>query len=339
MARVAGVLRALGRVSWRDFRSFQSIAGQNLMAFLVPVALQPESAQFFFLILIIVLLFPLSADPMEKIPADRRATWPLTGWDWGTIRVTSLALSPISWIAAALLLTRAGWRVSLVLVGVAVALQPISFLLKRAFARLPKTNLLHWIPAPPGMIGAVMRLQWRELLCTLDPYVAFVLAACSLLYSLSGRPMDAAQPRIMSLIVAIAMSTQTQVLFGLDGTGVTRYRLFPLRGWQILLAKDLAFLVLLGVLVLPLDLVSGLFAGIAALTIGHHRSVLKIVPQARWRFTSGTLFPDGVFQIAVIFGAGNNLRDHLLWLPALCLAGWLASLFFYGRQWDNGGQI
>jgi hypothetical protein len=309
------------------------------MAFLVPVALQPESAEFFFLILIVVLLFPLSTDPMQKIPADRRSTWPLAGWEWGSIRVTSLALSPISWIAAALILTRVNWRVSLLFVCAAVALQPISYLVKRAFARLPRTNLLHWIPTLPGMTGAIMRLQWREMLCTLDPYVAFVLAVCSLLYSLSGKPIDSAMPRIMSLIVALALSTQTQVLFGLDGTGVTRYRMFPLRGWQILLAKDLAFLVLLGVLVLPLDFLSGLFAGIAALTVGHYRSVLKIVPQTPWRFTSGMLFPDGVIQIAVIFGAGNNLKDHLQWLPALGLSGWLASLFFYGWQWDRSRQI
>jgi hypothetical protein len=143
----------------------------------------------------------------------------------------------------------------------------------------------------------------------------------------------------MSLVVALAMSTQTQVLFGLDGSGVARYRQFPIRGWRILLAKDLAFLALLGLLVLPLDFVSGMIAGVAALTIGHHRSVLKIVSQAQWRFTSGMLFPDGVIQIAVIFGAGSNVKEYGLWLPALCIFAWLASLLFYGWQWDRSNQV
>jgi hypothetical protein len=338
-ASLLGVLKALGRASWRDFRSFQSIAGQNLFLFLIFVALQPESAQFFFLILILVLLFPLSADPMQKIPADRRSTWPLVKWEWAIVRLASLALSPISWIAALLILTRADWSTDVLFVGSAVVLQPLNYIVKRAFTKAPKINTLYWIPAPPGITGAIMRLQWREMLRTLDPYVALVLAICSMLYSISGRPIDSAALRIMSLVVAIAMSTQTQVLFGMDGDGVARYRQLPIRGWQILLAKDLAFLVLLGILVLPLDFKSGLFAGIAALTVGHHRSVLKIVPQAQWRFTSGMLFPDGVIQIAVVFGAGNNIKEQGLWLPALCIFGWLASLFFYGWRWDRSNQV
>jgi hypothetical protein len=339
LTTLLGVLKAVARASWRDFRSFQSIAGQNLFLFLIFVALQPESAEFFFVILALVLLFPLSADPMQKIPADRRLTWPLLKWEWTLVRLASLALSPIAWIAALLILTRVDWSTNVLFVGSAIALQPITYLVKRALVKGPKTNALHWIPAPPGITGAIMRLQWREMLRTLDPYIALVLVVCIELYRTSGKPLDPTAPRIMSLVIAIAMSTQTQVLFGLDGSGVARYSQFPIRGWRILLAKDLAFLALLGLLVLPLDFVSGTIAGIAALTIGHHRSVFKIVPQAQWRFTSGMLFPDGAIQIAVIFGAGNNVREQGLWLPALCIFAWLASLLFYGWQWDRSNQV
>ncbi|HEY1945998.1 MAG TPA: hypothetical protein VGG97_03260 [Bryobacteraceae bacterium] len=339
LTSVLGVLKAVARASWRDFRSFQSIAGQNLFLFLIFVALQPESAEFFFVILALVLLVPLSADPMQKIPADRRLTWPLLKWEWAVIRLASLGLSPIAWIAALLILTRADSSTNVLFVGTAIALQPITYLVKRTFVKVPKTNALHWIPAPPGITGGIMRLQWREMLRTLDPYIALVLVACIELYRTSGKPLDPTAPRIMALVIVIAMSTQTQVLFGLDGSGVARYRQFPIRGWRILLAKDLAFLALLGLLVLPLDFVSGTIAGIAALTIGHHRSVFKTVPQAQWRFTSGMLFPDGVIQIAVIFGAGNNVREQGVWLPALCISAWLASLLFYGWQWDRSNQV
>jgi hypothetical protein len=340
LASLLGVLTAVGRASWRDFRSFQSISGQNLFVLLLFVAFQQaESAYFFVAILVLILLFPLSADPMQKIPADRRLTWPLLKWEWALVRLASLALSPIAWIAALLTLTRVDWSTNVLFVGSAIALQPVSYLVKRALVKAPKTNVLHWIPAPPGITGAIMRLQWREMLRTLDPYVALVLVVCIELYRTSGKPLDPTAPRIMSLVIAIAMSTQTQVLFGLDGSGVARYRQFPIRGWRILLAKDLAFLVVLGLLVLPLDFVSGIIAGVVALTIGHHRSVFKIVPQAQWRFTSGMLFPDGAIQIAVIFGAGNNVREQGLWLPALCIFAWFASLLFYGWQWDRSNQI
>jgi hypothetical protein len=44
------------------------------------------------------------------------------------------------------------------------------------------------------------------------------------------------------------MSTYAQSLFGLElgsGSGMTRYHLLPLGGWEILLAKDIAFLAML----------------------------------------------------------------------------------------------
>ena len=332
---ITGILKALRQASWRDFRSLGSVGGQNFFLFLLLVALQPESAQFFFLILALILLFPLSADPMQKIPADRRATWPLRKWEWGAIRLGSLALSPISWAAALLIGSRTNWSAGVLLLGSAIVLQLLSLLVKSSLKRLPEANWFYWIPAPPGVIGSLMRLQWREMLRTLDPYVALLLVICTELFRLSGKPLESAALRIMSLVVALAISTQTQVLFGIDGSGAERYRQLPIRGWQILLAKDLAFLVLLGLLVLPLDLVSGLTAGVVALAIGHHRSVMNVTPQAQWRFTSGVIFPDGVIQSVLLFAAGNVVREQGLWLAALCVFAWLASLLFYGWQWDR----
>ena len=165
LASILGVLKAVARASWRDFRSFQSISGQNLFVFLLFAAYQQlESAYFFFAILVLVLLFPLSADPMQKIPADRRLTWPLLKWEWAVIRLASLGLSPIAWIAALLNLTRVNWSISILFAVSAVTLQLTTHFVKRALAKGSKTNPLHWIPAPPGITGAIMRLQWREML-------------------------------------------------------------------------------------------------------------------------------------------------------------------------------
>lgn len=337
MARISsilGILRALRQAGWRDFRSIGSIAGQNLFIFLIAVALQPESAGFFFLILLVVLIFPLSADPMQKIPLDRRATWPLLPWEWRSIRLASLTLSPISWVAAVLILAKVSRTGGLLLLPAGAVLQLLNSLVKRSLQRLPKANWLYWIPAPPGIIGAIMRLQWRGILRTLDPYVALVLALSTTLFSLFTK-LDPAAPRIMSLVVTLALSTQTQVLLGMDGAGAERYRQLPIRGWQLLLAKDLAFLALLALLVLPLDPFSGLTAGLIALTLGHHRSVMQILPQTPWRFTSGVLFPDGLLQTVLLFAGGNVVREQGLWLVALCLSAWLASLLIYGWQWDR----
>jgi hypothetical protein len=251
--------------------------------------------------------------------------------------MVSLGFSPIVWIALFLLAHGAARSTGLFLT-IVISVRLAAFVLK-SHVRFPRRNLSGWLPKPPGTVGFLMMLQWREMLTTLDPYVAAVLAVLTVTYRISGgqqgKPVDPSALQIMSLISAVAMSTTAQVLFSLDGTGAQRYRLMPIRGWRILLAKDLAFLCLLMLLVAPLDLVSGLFAGMAALVVGHHGSVYRNAPQARWRFTSGALLPDGVIQTVVLFGVGINIRSAGLKLALPCLICWLASVFLYGWLWDR----
>jgi hypothetical protein len=330
MARIAGVLKALGLASWREVRSFGSIGGQNLFLFALFVAFQQlESAAFFALLLVAVLLFPLATNPLENVPAERRMTWPLLPWEWGVVRAASLLLSPFVWVAA-FFLVRSGWRM-----GAQVCLCGLALYLLKLLFRQMRLGWRVRLPALPGAIGSLMRIQWRGMLHTLDPYVAFVLMAATTLYRIFGKPLDPAAPRIIALVVALAISTQGQVLFGIDGAGAQRYRQLPLRGWRILLAKDLAFLVLLALLVAPLDFVSGMFGGLAALVIGHHRSVLNPAPQRRWRFTSGALAMDGILQTMALFAVGNVVREEGFWLMAACIAAWAASVVWYGRAWDR----
>jgi len=335
MARFSGVislLKALGRVSWREVRSFGSIGGQNFFLFVGFVALQPESAVFFALILGVVLLFPLSSDPMQKIPEDRRALWPILSSEWTMIRLWSLSLSPLIWIAM-ILLVKAGWRAAGLALGGGIAIQALAYLAKRLSRKLGSDGL-KFLPAPPGMLGGIMRLEWRGMLRTLDLYVALALVVATELYRATGKPLDPSAFQILALVTVVAISTHTQVLFGIDGYGVARYSQWPIRGWQILLAKDLAFLVILAILVAPLDLLSGLVAGLTALAIGHSRSVLKPVRQAAWRFTSGALLPDGLIQVGALFAVGKSARTIPL-LIGLSILAWLGSLFFYGWQWDK----
>jgi hypothetical protein len=233
------------------------------------------------------------------------------------------------------MLWRTGWRM-----GAQIFAAGLALYLVKAIARVSSVRKLsaRWhfrIPAPPGAIGALMRLQWREMLHTLDPYAAFSLMAATTLYRIFGNALDPAALRVMSLVVALAISTETQVLLGIDGGGAERFRQFPIMGWRLLLGKDLAFLVLLGLLVAPLDFVSGMFGGLAALAVGHHRSVLRPIPQARWRFTAGAIWPDGVLQTVALFAAGSTVRSEGLPFMALCLLAWVLSLFGYGWRWDR----
>jgi len=77
----------------------------------------------------------------------------------------------------------------------------------------------------------------------------------------------------MTVLVVVALSSYAQCLFGLDGAGGwSRYRLLPLRGWQILAAKDAAFLLVTAVLVAPLAPLAGMGAALVALAMGGGRS-------------------------------------------------------------------
>jgi hypothetical protein len=137
-------------------------------------------------------------------------------------------------------------------------------------------------------------------------------------------------------VVTLALSTQTQVLLGIDGHGRERYALLPVRGWRVLLAKDLAFLALLLLLTAPLDPLAGFFSGLAALAIGHHRSVLVPTRQLPWRFTSGEILPLGLIQMIALISIGKSAGELGPPFDAIVIAVWLASLAWYGRRWEGG---
>jgi len=327
-APVLAILRAVGLASYRELRTFDSITGQNFFYLVLLIALQPESAEFFGLLIGALLFFPLSSDPLEKVPADRRKLWPVERRDWLAVRVASLFLSPVVWIAAFVLL-RVGWRLAVQLAVVGLCAHGASYALKKW---APRFNPMRIIPAPPGFTGQIMRLHWREMLTTLDPYVGLLLTVAATLYRLAGGKLDEAALPILSMMIVVTVSTSAQVLIGLDGAGAQRYRLMPVAGWKILLAKDLAFLSLLLVLIAPLEIPASLTAGLAALAIGHSRTNQQAVAQQRWRFTSGVMWPTGAFQMFAIFAIGNGVLKYGPLFVALTVAAWLLSVWWYGRK-------
>jgi hypothetical protein len=91
--------------------------------------------------------------------------------------------------------------------------------------RDPHWDLLGDIPQFPGRLGGLVRKNVRETLSLLDPYAAALLSIGGGAYRIFGAHPDPAAFTIIGLLVALAMSTCAQSLFGLDGDGgVTRYR-------------------------------------------------------------------------------------------------------------------
>src|SRR4051794_39406258 len=124
--RVRPVIRALWRAVRRDLGTFASFRANNfflfvglLMAGALSSGVEPVSSYPFLLLLAILLLVPLSSDPLAKIPPTRLASWPLDAGQRVTLRAAGLALSPVLWLAAAILFRTA--KIALALLALPLA--------------------------------------------------------------------------------------------------------------------------------------------------------------------------------------------------------------------------
>ena len=297
--------------------------------------LQPQSAEFLLLLLGLLLLFPLSTDPLGRIPTERYALWPLTRWQRLGLRLATILLSPIIWIAVIMLLLKTHLVYALTFVGAAIFAQVLTVVTRNIVHRAPQWNVFLHIPQFPGPLGGLIRNNLRQFLSVLDPYLALLLTIGALAYRFSPHPNKSAFT-VMALVVSLTLGTYAQCLFGLEfGSGLIRYRLLPLRGWQILLSKDLAFLIVLTILVLALNPVAGIVSGLGMLTIGHHISVRERLPQKRWRFTGGELLPAGALQTLGSSALGYAAYQSGPLYIAIALVAWAVSLYIYGRAWDS----
>ncbi|HUE00247.1 MAG TPA: hypothetical protein VMR62_11800 [Bryobacteraceae bacterium] len=344
MAAVLAILKALRRAVGRDLGTLASIKVNNLFLFVVLLSygalnsgLRPKSAYPFFVLLGFLLLFPLSSDPLGKIPPARLGLWPLSSGQRVGLRFASLALSPVTWIGVLVLIKTAQPLMALAFFSLAAGMQAAVTLGNHAARRDPHWDVLRHIPRFPGRLGGLVRKNVREMLSLLDPYGALLISIGGGAYRVFAAHADPEAFAILGLLVALTMSTYAQSLFGLElgsGSGMTRYRLLPLRGWDVLLAKDIAFLAVLFVLLLPLDPGPGMTFGLAALALGHHSSVLMELPHTRWRFTGGRLLPVGALQAMGGMALGFLEYQRGWAVFALCAAGYLVSLRYYGRCWE-----
>jgi hypothetical protein len=274
--------------------------------------LPPWSAYPFLALLGLLLLLPASSDPLARVPPERLKLWPVSGGQKVLLRVVSLAFSPALWLSA---------------------LQPILLipLALQCLVPLPRGQAIVKFPLLPGRPGGLITNNLREMLSLLDTWLAILLALLATCYRIFFPHPDPESLPILGILVALALSTYAQALFGLDfGSAVTRYRLLPLPGWQILFAKDAAFLAILAVLVLPLQPLPALTFGLTALTIGHHSSMRLRLTQKRWRFAAGRLLPVGALQAIVSLTLGFlEMRMGLIVLLAVT-AVWALSLWWYG---------
>ena len=333
MARAFAILKALALAYKRDWTAFQSLAGNNF--FLITAFLLGKAGTFVYLIFGLVLLFPLSTDPLRKIPPSRLALWPLGRREHWVLRLASPWINPLTWGIAALAIWGAGRAITVGLWVIVASLFAAVFLISAL--PLPQgEGMWRRMPQFPGPLNQLMRKNLREILSTLDFYCALILTIAVLLYRIFGPALPREALLAMTVLVVGAMSSYAQCLFGLDGEGgLGRYRLLPVRGWQLLLAKDAAFLAAVIPLTLPLAPLAGTGAALAALAVGHSPAVGRSREQTRWRFTTGGALGNGLVQIVAMAMTASGVFSTSLWFLPLAAAVWSISLWWYGRDLER----
>jgi hypothetical protein len=334
MARVPAVLGAVWTAMRRDSRSLASFTGNNFffVSLLLLFFSDPGGFTTLNIILAVVLFFPLSADPLRKVPRARLAIWPIATGEYRLLRVLSVWLNPLTWLLAALAI----WRsVSIGLWTLVAVLFAIGFLAPSVRLR-GGMSPWRWLPPMPGPLNQLVRKNLREMLSTLDFYCAVMLTGGAFVLRLKGLiPAAAALP--MTLLVMLALSTYAQALFGLDGDGgMARYRLLPLAGWQILAAKDAAYIAIAVLLTLPWSPLAGFAAAVTALALGHYTSVNRRRAQTRWRFTTGASFGGAIVQVLLMDLAAAAVFYYGPLVAAIPAAAYACSTWWFGRVWQRG---
>ena len=331
MARASALLGALWTSVRREGKTLGSFTGNNL--FLVGLVFlffgDPGVFAALSFIVAVVIFFPLTTDPLRLMPAERLGIWPLSKRERILVRLGSPWLNPMTWIIVALVawrgISRGMW-----------ALLAGMFVVGFVASSLPLDGgVLRAVPGVPGVLRELVRKNLRQHLSTLDFYAALLLSLGACLFRVRGLlPAEAHLP--LTLIVMLAFSSNAQCLFGLDGEGgMTRYHLLPLRGWQVLVAKDVAYLILALALTAPLSPRCGAAAALVSLAFGHIASVSGRIELARWRFSTSASFTAGILQVFLMTVAAASADSYGAPVLAACVALFGLSTWWLGRMLEE----
>lgn len=327
MARFRTILGAVARAGSRGSKSLRQVSGNNM--FYAGVALlfmsDPAAIGLFLVLIALVLFLPSSSDPLNAVPRERLDLWPLTARERYGLRLVSPLLNPLSWVMlAGMVWKRISWGLWAFVA---------SFFLCGFIGSSFRTPGV-WVPRIPlGMLTQLVRKDLRQFLTALDLYCALLIVAPAMYLRLSGKLPESAQVPLTGLVIVI-MSTMALTLFGLDGeSGMVRYRLWPLAGWQVLSAKGVAYLLLMLLVTLPLAPAGGVGGGLMALAAGQFASVKQVIPQSRWRFRASRPLGYSLAQMALaLLGFAAVTQWGAVWLGP-CLGVYAVSLWLCGRRW------
>ena len=179
------ILRAVWRALRRSQSSITSITGN--IFFPVTLYMMGTAGVFLYLLAALVLLFPLSSDPMRKIPPERLSLWPLDAQQKRTLRWLTPWLNPVTWALAGLAVWGVGRSISFGLLGGFAGLVLAGFLIP-SLPVASGLNVQRLIPAFPGHFGILLSKDLRQLIVSLEFWMALLLSASTAAYKMFVAP-------------------------------------------------------------------------------------------------------------------------------------------------------
>ena len=121
----------------------------------------------------------------------------------------------------------------------------------------------------PGPVGGLAAKDFRYFRRLLDPYLGVLAAALGSFYLVTADVASAGLFQVFLLGVFVLNAAPAFNSFGLDNrAGMDRLKLMPVTGKTILLSKNLAFLMIVGVQIAPLILLGSWRLGLLIGAIG-----------------------------------------------------------------------
>ena len=322
------ILRAVWKALYRSQSSLTSVSGN--IFFPVTLYFMGTAGAFLFLLAALVLLFPLSSDPMRKIPPERLGLWPLNARRKRILRWLTPWLNPVTWVLAALAVWGIGRSISFGLLGALAGLVLAGFLIP-ALPMTSSLNVQRLIPPFPGYFGVLLRKDLRQIIASLEFWMALLLSCSCAAYKIFVATLHERAGFMIGLLVVLAFASYSACIFGLDGeAGVTRYKLLPLPGWAVLVSKTAALSLAVGLLTIHLALLPCLAGMLVVAAVSQIAAIVERTDQVRWRFSSGPTLRMGFLQLPAL---GLGFGGTYYW-PA---AGIAVSVLIFGvTTWWNG---
>src|SRR5215471_11216776 len=179
------IASALVKCIRRDLAGYGSLKTNNLFLFVglliwgaLKSGVEPASSYPFLLVLAVLMLFPASGDPLEKIPRVRLGLWPLSRSRRVILRSGSFALSPVFWILTVLIAVRATPGIALGLVMFSAAAwtwrQGTGY---RASSPVPRIGLARRPGTAVWPTAVLVTNNLRQMVTVLDTWLVLFIGA------------------------------------------------------------------------------------------------------------------------------------------------------------------